>query len=108
MPQENNTGENKPPRFRGRHLGDFANMPLKKGPKFSIYWIYAIIFAVLIGFQFFGPFTPNMTQIDQNEFTQMLKSGDVEKYIVVSNRNVVRIFLKKESLPKYQDQLKKG
>ena len=95
------------PRFNNRPTGDDNNTP-RKGPKFSIYWIYAIIFAVLIGFQFFGPFTPNMTQIDQHEFTQMLKSGDVDKYIVVSNRNVVRVFLKKESLPKYQDQLKKG
>ena len=95
------------PRFNNRPTGDDNNTP-KKGPKFSIYWIYAIIFAVLIGFQFFGPFTPNMTQVDQHEFTEMLKSGDVDKYIVVSNRNVVRIFLKKESLPKYQDKLKKG
>ena len=95
------------PRFNNRPTGDDNNAP-RKGPKFSIYWIYAIIFAVLIGFQFYGPFSPNMSQIDQHDFTQMLKTGDIDKYIVVSNRNVVRVFLKKESFPKYQDLLKKG
>jgi cell division protease FtsH len=78
----------------------------RKGPRFSIYWVYAIIFAVLIGFQVFGPFTPSTTQIDQDDFEQMLKEGDVAQYIIVSNRNVVRVFLNKQALPKYADKVK--
>ena len=94
------------PRFNNRPTGD-DNTP-KKGPRFSIYWVYAIIFAVLIGFQFFGPFTPNMQQIDQDTFSDMMKSGDIQKYVVISNRNVVRVYLKPESFSKYESLLKKG
>ncbi|HZF65480.1 MAG TPA: ATP-dependent zinc metalloprotease FtsH, partial [Chitinophagaceae bacterium] len=78
----------------------------RKGPRFSIYWVYAIIFAILIGFQVFGPFTPTATQIDQDDFEQMLREGDVAQYVIVSNRNVVRVYLNKQSLQKYADKIK--
>ena len=93
MPQEPsyNKNEKSPnPRFGNRPPGEDGQPP-RKGPKFSIYWIYAIIFAVLIGFQLFGPFSSNTTQVDQSYFQEMLKAGDVEKYLVVSNRNLVKI-----------------
>lgn len=96
-------GNNRPPA-----PGEDPNQVPRKGPKFSIYWIYAIIFAVLIGFQLFGPFSSNTAQVDQDYFQQVLKSGDVEKYVVISNRNLVKIYLKKASLPKYADKLEKG
>ena len=58
MPQEpsNNNNKNIPPRFGNRRNPEDPNggQAPKKGPKFSIYWVYAIIFAVLIGFQLFG------------------------------------------------------
>ena len=110
MPQEPsyNKNEKSPnPRFGNRPPGEDGQPP-RKGPKFSIYWIYAIIFAVLIGFQLFGPFSSNTTQVDQSYFQEMLKDGDVEKYVVVSNRNLVKIYIKKGSLPKYADKLEKG
>jgi AFG3 family protein len=109
MAKEPNRNDNKIPRFGNRPLGG-GNDPdqQKKGPRFSIYWIYAIIFAVLIGFQLFGPFSPNMKEIDQDTFSAILKQGDISKYTVVSNRNVVRIILKPESLAKYEAELKKG
>src|SRR5213595_3172679 len=94
------------PRFNNRPTGD-DNTP-RKGPRFSIYWIYAIIFAVLIGVQIYGPFTSNMAKTTPNDFKDMVKHGDVEKYTIVSNRNLVRVFLKRESLVKYQEALKKG
>ncbi len=110
MPQEPsyNKNEKSPnPRFGNRPPGEDGQPP-RKGPKFSIYWIYAIIFAVLIGFQLFGPFSSNTTQVDQSYFQEMLKAGDVEKYVVVSNRNLVKIYIKKGSLTKYADKLEKG
>ena len=54
MPQEpsyNRNEKNRDPRFGGRPNSEEPGQPPRKGPKFSIYWIYAIIFAVLIGFQ---------------------------------------------------------
>ena len=111
MPQEpsyNKKEKNSNPRFGNRPPGEDPNQTPRKGPKFSIYWIYAIIFAVLIGFQLFGPFSPNTAPVDQDYFQQVLKSGDVEKYVVISNRNLVKIYLKKSSLSKYSDKLEKG
>jgi AFG3 family protein len=109
MSQESNNNNNTPPRFGGnRPTGDDPNQPPKKGPRFSIYWIYAIIFAVLIGFQLFGPFSPNMKEITKDRFTEILKQGDVEKYTVISNRNKVRVNLKESSLPKYEAEIKSG
>ena len=108
-PSYNKKEKNSNPRFgNNRPPGEDPNQPPRKGPKFSIYWIYAIIFAVLIGFQLFGPFSTNTAPVDQDYFQQVLKSGDVEKYVVISNRNLVKIYLKKASLPKYSDKLEKG
>jgi cell division protease FtsH len=112
MPQEpyKNDKNNLPPKFGNRPNGDDPNQPPKKGPRFSIYWIYAIIFAVLIGFQLWSPFGGNTAMIDQDFFLQALKSGDVDKYIVVTNRSTVKVYLKPEALrsPKYAEVLKKG
>jgi cell division protease FtsH len=110
MSQESNNSNNNPPRFGGNRppTGDDPNQPPKKGPRFSIYWIYAIIFAVLIGFQLFGLGSPNMKEITKDRFTEILKQGDVEKYTVISNRNKVRVNLKETSLPKYEAEIKSG
>ena len=95
------------PRFNNRPTGDENNTP-RKGPRFSIYWIYAIIFAVLIGFQIYSPFSSSTAKTTPNEFKQMILQNDVEKYTVISNRNIVRVFLKASSIDKYNDRLKKG
>ena len=108
-PSYNKNEKNTPPRFGNRPgNGDDPGQAPRKGPKFSIYWIYAIIFAVLIGVQLFGPFSPNTANIDQDYFQQVLKAGDVDKYIIVPNRNLVKVYLKKDALSKYNDVLSKG
>jgi AFG3 family protein len=107
MPQDQYKNDNKRlPKFSPRPGGGDDNAP-KKGPRFSIYWVYAIIFAVLIGFQLLGPFGSNSIQINQNTFEQMLKEGDVAKYEVVSNRNLVRVTLKDQAIPKYAERFNK-
>ncbi len=107
-PSYNKNEKSPPPRFGNRpNNGDDPGQAPRKGPKFSIYWIYAIIFAVLIGFQLFG-FSSNTANIDQDYFQQVLKAGDVNKYTIVSNRNLVKVYLKKEAVPKYNDVISKG
>ncbi|MGC4037973.1 MAG: ATP-dependent zinc metalloprotease FtsH [Chitinophagaceae bacterium] len=107
--QFNKDDRQKLPRFNNRPTGDDSNNGTpKKGPRFSIYWVYAIIFAVLIGVQVYNPFNSNMAKTTPNDFKGMVASGDVLKYTIVSNRNLVRVYLKPESLVKYQEQLKKG
>jgi cell division protease FtsH len=92
------------PRFNNRP-GDDNNAP-RKGPRFSIYWIYAIIFAVLIGFQIYSPFSSSTAKTTPNEFKQMVLQGDVKKYTIISNRNVVRVFLTQSGIEKYRNKLK--
>src|SRR5258706_2502475 len=107
MSQEpyNKNDKNNLPRFSNRPNNspkeDDPNQPPKKGPRFSIYWIYAIIFAVLIGFQFYSPFAPNMKEIDQDNFLEILQKGDVAKYTIINNRNKVKVTLKESSLGNY-------
>ncbi|HWJ27936.1 MAG TPA: hypothetical protein VNS32_15430, partial [Flavisolibacter sp.] len=72
-PYKNDNNKTKLPKFSNRP-NDGENGGPRKGPRFSIYWVYAIIFAVLIGFQLFGPFAPSNVPIDQNQFEQMLKN----------------------------------
>lgn len=83
----------------------------KKGPKFSIYWVWGAIAVILIGFNIFGEFPTEKTVIYQNDFMyEMLAKGDVEKISVVSGtKNVVRVFIKKDSLSKpfYKKKLEK-
>jgi cell division protease FtsH len=60
--------------------------------------VYAIIFAVLIGFQLFGSFNPNAAQITQNNFEDMIRRGEVQEYTIISNRNLVKVNLDKDRL----------
>src|SRR5688572_18543093 len=90
--------KNRLPKFN-RNGSEGENNTPKKGPRFSFYWVYAIIFAVLIGFQLFGgSFSPNSAQIAQAKFEQMLAANDVQKYVVISNRNIVKVYLKKGTI----------
>lgn len=84
------------------------NKPPRKGSKFSIYWIYAIIAAVLIGMQFFKP-ENDIVSIDKKTFKEeMYAKGDVEKIDEVGNKRLVRVYIKPESLTKdyYKAKLK--
>src|ERR1700748_2269813 len=110
MPQDDlkQNDKNNFPRFRPR--GDDDNSS-RKGPKFSIYWIWGIIAAVLIGFNLFGTFTPDAHPVDELEFRRdMLAKGDVDKLDLISNKQTVRVYIKKDSLskPYYNGKISKG
>ena len=67
----------------------------RKTIKFNIYWIYGLIIAVLFGFQFFRGFAPDALPTSQVAFEDsMLMKGYVEKYVVIRNKEVVRVTLK--------------
>jgi AFG3 family protein len=93
------------PRFRPREDGSGNN---RKGPKFNIYWVWAIIFAVLVGFQLFGSFSPDAKEINELEFYKMLEAGDIEKLNTVTNKNIVRVYIKKDRLENYRGKLPKN
>ncbi|MCZ2458628.1 MAG: ATP-dependent zinc metalloprotease FtsH [Chitinophagales bacterium] len=95
------------PRFN-RQSGDDPGQTPRKGPKFSIYWIYAIIFAVLIGSYWFGPFSTNMVKINSIDFKQMVQNGQVDKYVIVDNRKMVKVFLTKDGITAHKNELQTG
>jgi cell division protease FtsH len=80
----------------------FEEKPQKKGPKFSIYWVYAIILALLVGSTLFGGgLKPEAAKLSEQEFRQnMLLGGDVEKIDLIKNKDLVRIYMKPDSIRK--------
>jgi AFG3 family protein len=70
-------------------------------PRFSIYWVWAALAVILIGFNVFnGKFTPTAEDTNQQEFYTMLQKGDVDKIDIISNKNMVRVYIKQDSLSK--------
>ncbi len=86
-------------------IGGTGKSP-KKTPRFSFYWIYAVVFAVLIGMQLFGPLVPNMVKTNEKEFKQLVLKGQVDKYLIIDNRNSVRVFLNDSGLVAQAARLK--
>ena len=102
--------EKEPKNFRPNLSGDDKGS--KKGPKFSIYWVYAIIAVILLSNLVFNVGRPETLSITSLVFkTEMLAKGDVQKIDLVDNagRKSVRVYLIPDSLyrPYYQEQFKK-
>ncbi len=109
MSQEQQNNQNRPPRFNNRQTGgeDPNQQGQKKGSKFSIYWVYAIIFAVLIGFQFFS-FSSSTAKSNPQAFKGMVLAGDVKSYEIVDNKKIVRVTLTPQGIEKNKKDLKEG
>ena len=102
MSQEQfNKNEKQFPRFQPNR--DENNK--KGGPKFSSYWVWAILLATVIGFALYGPFAKKYQQITVEDFKSMLLKHHVEKYVEIPNKNIVRVSIKKDSLRYYADKL---
>jgi AFG3 family protein len=88
------------------------NSPLGDGPKmpkFNIYWIYGLIALSLFSARFFQ-MTPELTTTTEQEFKQvMLMRGDVERIDLVQNKEIVRVYIKPDSVQKdyYVQKFKK-
>ena len=102
MSQEQPNKNDKFPRFQPNRD---ENNNGKKGPKFSNYWIWAILLATVIGFSMFGPFAKKTQLITVGEFKTMLLKHHVEKYVEIPNKNLVRVSIKKDSLKQYTSKL---
>ena len=105
--QEKNKGK-QPSRFN-RPSSDGGDESSRKGPRFNIYWIYGLVLVFLIGYQILQGVTPDATVITDLKFKQeMLSRNHVERVEPVKNKDVVRVYIKKDSLelPQYKDMLK--
>src|SRR5947209_8364329 len=94
------------PELPGRN-GDERNS--KKTPRFSIYWIYALIAVGLIGFQYYSSHDTSSSTTTLQEFQKvMLAQGDVKKLELIKNKELVRVYILHDSLvkkPFYQIKL---
>jgi cell division protease FtsH len=113
MPQDDLKQNDKSnfPRFRPKNEND-PNNP-RKGPKFNIYWVWGLIAVGLLAFQFWGGLSgadSRKLDSDQEFWEQMLQKGDVAKLDLITNKNLVRVYIKKDSLDKpfYKDKLSKN
>jgi AFG3 family protein len=72
----------------------------RKGPRFSIYWIYALIAVVLIGANFWGKMGPDTIRINEQDFKLMAKEGDISRIDKVTNKDLVRVYVRPDALQK--------
>jgi len=79
---------------------DTDNNPLKQfNFKFNFYWIYGIIFALIIGYQFLNSADLASSKLTENQFNDILKENDIQKIVIV-NGDFAQLFLKAEALQK--------
>src|SRR5215212_12121436 len=70
----------------------------KKRPKFNIYWIYGLLFASIIGYNFFKNVNPAGVETDIEAFKEMVEQGDVNEIKIIRNKKIVRVFINKDSV----------
>ena len=78
-----------------------SNAKKQPSPKINPYWIYGVVIVLLLGMSLFGGDNDwqNLNKINISEFERYLNEGDVNEVVVV-NKNLARITLKKDALNK--------
>jgi len=84
-------------------IGD-DNQPKNKN-RFNIYWVYGLVFAGILVYNFSRNVGTAGIETNQIKFTDLVKQGDVESIKTIRNKKIVRVFIKKDSLTKKQDFL---
>lgn len=79
-----------------------------KAPKVGGYWLYLIIALIIVGFNFFNLQTEPVKTNWQEVKTKMLEKGDIEKFVVVTNKGQVNVFLKPNKIEDYSQLKSKG
>jgi cell division protease FtsH len=70
----------------------------KKRPKSTIYWIYGIMIALLLGYQFIKPSAGSGAEINNIQFYEMLQHNAIDQVTVVSNKKLVRVTIDPKKL----------
>lgn len=74
--------------------------PKNKKPKFSIFWVYGIMLALIIGYNIYSPRNSSGVEINNLDFYTMMRQGDVQEVKVVGNKKLVRVTIKQNELSK--------
>jgi AFG3 family protein len=70
----------------------------KKRPRFSVYWIYGLLFAAIIGYNMFRTVNNSGVETNIEAFKELAKQGDVTKLKVIRNKKIVRVSVSKDSI----------
>ena len=103
---ENTAKEKKPVEKLKEKLPKKPKLPKNS---FNFYWVYAIILVVFVAMTFFD-FNSSSQKTNWQDFeTKMLRSGDVEKLVVINKENA-EVYIKQAALIKeqYKDVPKKS
>lgn len=75
------------------------------GPKFSSYWIYAVIAIFLLGLNFYTMSEGNREPIQYDRLEEMIADRAVEKVVVITNLKQAQIYIKESKLTeeRYKD-----
>ena len=74
--------------------------------KFNFYWVYGILFALIIGYQFFNTADMATNNLSSNEFNEILEDNDIKKIVIVNN-DFANIYIKESALDKDKYKEKK-
>lgn len=102
--------EQEPKKKQKINLPDMGggNNNKRKTPWLNVYWIYGIIGVLLLS-QYFIRYTPDLYTTSEQEFVEnMLSKGDVSQIDKIKNKQVVRVYIKVDSLhkPYYKEKFK--
>src|SRR5690554_5443329 len=103
MIEKNNKKPPVPPPNQFNTGGNKNDKKKPKGPKFNAYWIYGLIALIFIAVQYYmsnssGPVETNWSEVKST----MLANGDIERIVVVNDKKA-NIYIKSNSLEKYED-----
>ncbi|NDV15354.1 ATP-dependent zinc metalloprotease FtsH [Muricauda sp. TY007] len=72
-----------------------------KKPRFSSWWIYGVVIALIIGFQFFGGSSFSSTEkTTTSELQEFLRNGDISKIVIITNTRQAKVYLTEEAMNK--------
>ena len=93
--------------------GGSGDDPQKKKNRFNVYWIYGIIFLAIISYSTLRVSNTAGVEMNQQNLMELLRTGDIEQdstkdkdktgIVVVRNKQIAKIFLKKENVLKNQN-----
>lgn len=67
-------------------------------PRFSSYWIYAVIALFLLGLNFYSMSEGSRDPITQDRLKKMIADNAVEKILVITNQNIAEVYISEAKL----------
>ena len=83
--------------FSRKPGGDSEDGGESKRPKFNIYWIYVLLFALFLGIQIMGSMGKTAKNSSFRDLTEFIEQGDVDKIKVV-NQKIIQVYISQESI----------